>query len=249
MENSTILECVVGSTLHGTHVSDGLEDLDLMAVVLEEKELFCGFNVKDTWTHRTKPQGVRSEAGDVDWVGYGLRKYLTLALKGNPTVLLVLFAPQEHTREITGAGKDLRALAPQIVSKACFAPFRGYMKQQHERLMGTRGQKNVTRPELVEKYGYDTKYAAHVVRLGLQGCELLNTGRLTLPMAEAERRLCVAIRTGEYTLEQVSDYISVVERNLVHAYEHSPLPDAPDVEAVEAWMLKVYSVYWNTGML
>lgn len=28
----TILEAIVGSTIHGTAVSDGLEDLDLMAV-------------------------------------------------------------------------------------------------------------------------------------------------------------------------------------------------------------------------
>lgn len=32
----TILEAIVGSTVHGTAVDDGLEDLDLMAVVLED---------------------------------------------------------------------------------------------------------------------------------------------------------------------------------------------------------------------
>lgn len=31
-----ILEAVVGSTAHGTSVNDGLEDLDLMAIVLED---------------------------------------------------------------------------------------------------------------------------------------------------------------------------------------------------------------------
>ena len=88
----TILEVVVGSTLHGTAVLDGLEDLDIMAVVLESKEEFIGLYPEDTWTHRTKPQGVRSEAGDVDHVSYGLRKYLRLAMRGNPTILLALFA-------------------------------------------------------------------------------------------------------------------------------------------------------------
>lgn len=110
MSQKLILEAIVGSTLHGTHVDDGLEDLDLMAVVIESQEQFMGFYQQDTWTRRTKPQGVRSEAGDVDWVAYGLRKYLHLALKGNPTILLALFAPTDKLRELTEEGRQLREL-------------------------------------------------------------------------------------------------------------------------------------------
>jgi hypothetical protein len=244
----TILEAVVGSTLHGTSVSDGLEDLDLMAVVVEDQKTFAGFHACDTWTSRTKPEGVRSEAGDVDWVGYGLRKYLNLALKGNPTIILALFAGDEFIREITGAGRDLRALAPQIVSQQAYMPFRGYMRQQHERLLGLRGQRNVTRPELVERYGYDTKYAAHVVRLGLQGAELLETGRLSLPMRDNDRELCLRIRTGGYDLAEVSKLIIGAERLLDEAFAATTLRTRPDVPAVEAWMLKTYAVYWSTGI-
>ena len=243
----TILEAVVGSTVHGTAVSDGLEDLDLMAVVLEDQKAFCGFNAADTWTARTKPMGVRSEAGDVDWVGYGLRKYLNLALKGNPSILLALFAPDPHVREITAEGRELRALAPLIVSKAAYMPFRGYMRQQHERLLGLRGQRNVTRPELVAAYGYDTKYAAHVVRLGLQGEELLLTGRLSLPMREADRALCIKVRTGGFTLAEASQQIIDAEHRLDAANAASPLPDKPDAAAVERWMLAVYLAHWTGG--
>lgn len=242
----TILEVVVGSTVHGTNVKDGLEDLDLMAIVLEDMKAFAGFNATDTWTARTKPMGVRSEAGDTDWVGYGLRKYLSLALKGNPTILLALFVPPSHVRETTAEGEALQALAPAIVSKAAYAPFRGYMRQQHERLLGLRGQRNVTRPELVEAYGYDTKYAAHVVRLGLQGEELLLTGRLSLPMRAADRELCVKIRTGGFSLAGVSEQIIEAERRLDAAFANSPLPDRPDTTKVEQWMMGAYLAHWTT---
>ena len=242
----TILEAVVGSTVHGTAVKDGLEDLDLMAVVLEDQKTFAGFNAPDTWTARTKPMGVRSEAGDVDWVGYGLRKYLNLALKGNPSILLALFVPPEHVREMTPEGEALRALAPAIVSKAAYMPFRGYMRQQHERLLGLRGQRNVTRPELVEAYGYDTKYAAHVVRLGLQGEELLLTGRISLPMQDAERALCVKVRTGGFSLAEASTQIIDAERRLDAAIMASPLPERPNAAKVERWMLEAYLAHWNT---
>jgi uncharacterized protein len=236
----SILECVVGSTLHGTSVSDGLEDLDLMSVVLETPRTYLGFAMTDTWVERTKPQGVRSEAGDVDRTMYGLRKFLSLALKGNPTILLAFFVPPEFTRHITPEGRELQALYPYVVSKQVMGPFQGYMRQQHERLLGLRGQRNVTRPELVDAYGYDTKYAGHIIRLGKQGEEILRTGRLSLPMPEADRDLCVAVRTGKYTLPEVSKLIVQAEEGIKRAYDESTLRLWPDREHVQGWMIQTY---------
>lgn len=241
----TILEIVVGSTVHGTSVDDGLEDLDLMAIRLESREQALGFYAEDTWTKRTKPTGVRSEAGDVDYVAYGLRKYLSLALKGNPTILLALFVPEHHVRSISAAGAELRALAPSIVSQQVFAPFRGYMRQQTERLFGLRGQQNVTRPELIERYGFDTKYAGHIVRLGLQGEEILRSGKISLPMPDSDRALVVGIRTGKYTLNEVSKLIDDVEGRLVRAKDSSVLAERPDIAKVQSWMMRTYLDYWN----
>lgn len=191
--------------------------------------------------------GVRSEAGDVDHVAYGLRKYLHLALKGNPSILLALFVPDVHVREITPDGQALRELAPLIVSRQAYMPFRGYMRQQHERLLGLRGQRNVTRPELVDRYGYDTKYAGHVVRLGLQGEELLQSGRISLPMRDADRELVVKIRLGGFTLAEVSEVIIDAERRLDAAYAASPLPEAPNTATVERWMLATYLRHWRAA--
>lgn len=242
---SPILELVVGSTLHGTSVDDGLEDLDLMAIVVERPREFVGFSPTDTWVHRTKPQGVRSEAGDTDLTVYGLRKFLHLALKGNPTILLALFAPMEFVRRYDVRGMQLQALHPHIVSKQVYAPFRGYMRQQHERLLGLRGQRNVTRPELVDRYGYDTKYAGHIIRLGLQGEELLLTGRLSLPMPPEQRELVVSVRTGSYTLAGVSELIVDAENRIEAAMRKTALPEQPDRAMVERWMIDTYLRAWR----
>lgn len=246
---SPILEFICGSTLHGTSVDDGLEDWDMMAIVVERPRQFVGFGPVDTWVHRTKPDGVRSESGDIDLSVYGLRKYLHLALKGNPTILLALFAPQEFIKRHDVRGFQLQALAPYIVSKQCCAPWRGYMKQQHERLLGLRGQRNVTRPELVSRYGYDTKYACHIVRLGLQGEEILKTGKMTLPMPLAQRSLVLSVRTGGYTLAGVSELIIDVEKRIEAAYEKSPLRLWPDKDTVAKWMLRTYLSAWRAHEL
>jgi predicted nucleotidyltransferase len=246
-ENTIILESVVGSVLHGTSVQDGLEDQDFMGVCIEDFEDFAGFGTSDCWVERTKPTGARSEAGDVDRTIYGLKKYLNLALKGNPSVLLLLFAPIDAIKTLDARGCGLRELKKDIISKQVAAPFKGYIRQQHERLLGLRGQRNVTRPELVDKYGYDTKYAVagHIVRLGFQGEELLLAGNLTLPMPEEQRRMVVDVRSGKYSLAEISGMLLEAEKKVDEALEVSTLPQKPATAKVEAWMLDTYLETWK----
>lgn len=102
-----------------------------------------------------------------------LRKWMRLALKGNPTILLLLFTPDDQLVHCDSLGRELRNLAPQIISRRVQGPYLGYLQAQKERLTGERGQKRIHRPELEEMYGFDTKYAMHMLRLGFQGVELL----------------------------------------------------------------------------
>lgn len=77
----------------------------------------------------------------------------------------------------------LRELAPALLSQRAVHRFMGYMRAQRERLDGGGRRGRVpNRPELVERYGYDVKYASHALRLAYQGLEIARDGRLTLPM-------------------------------------------------------------------
>ena len=119
------------------------------------------------------------------------------------------------------------------------------MRAQKERLIGTRGQRRVNRPELIEAHGFDTKYAMHVARLGLQGIELLSTGRLTLPMAEPDRSRVMAIRRGDVSLEDALAEIDDIERKLHAAVENSPLRELPDYGRVDAYLIETYRDSWG----
>jgi hypothetical protein len=119
------------------------------------------------------------------------------------------------------------------------------MRQQHERLLGMRGQRRVTRPELVTKYGYDTKYAGHIVRLGYQGEELLLTGKITLPMPSVPRSCVLGVRTGKFNLVELSELLVESEKRLDSAYERSPLQTQPDIRHVEKWMIDTYFNAWS----
>ena len=251
--SSTILRGTVGSTLHGLH-HGGQDDRDEMAIFLEPATFLIGLRVArsgrswrafEHYIERTQPEGARSGPGDLDLVAYTLRKWLRLALSGNPTVLLLLFSPPESLLVCTDRGAALRELAPAIVSRQAGPRYLGYLRAQKERLLGERGQRRVNRPELIAAHGFDTKYAMHVVRLGYQGVELLTTGRLTLPIPEPARSRIMAIRRGEWREEDVVAEVEAVERRLVEANAQSPLPEEPDYERVNEFVVAAYREAWG----
>ena len=148
-EKGMIIRSLVGSTIHGLELA-GTDDRDEMGVCMEPPAYVIGLNHFETWVHRTKPEGVRSEAGDLDLVVHSLRKYARLALKGNPTVLLLLFVKPKDLLLRTPLGDDLQALAPAFASRRAGHAFLGYLTAQKQRLLGERGQRNVKRPECRE---------------------------------------------------------------------------------------------------
>ena len=183
--------------------------------------------------------------GDLDLVAYSLRKYVRLALKGHPTVLLLLFVPDDATLVRTELGLKLQALAPALLSRRAGRGYLGYLRGQKERLLGTRGQKRVNRPELVEAHGFDTKYAMHAARLGHQGLELLETGRVTLPMPEPTRSRVMEIRTGARTFDETIAEIDELELRLAEALARTPLPPEPDRARVDRFLVDAYHRAWG----
>jgi predicted nucleotidyltransferase len=247
-EQYTILRCLVGSTAHGLNVQDAIEDRDEMGVLLEPLHDAIGVGasfeqfIYRTAAEREHKHDAKSRAGDLDLVLYSLRKWCRLALHGNPTVLMMLFA---EPLQVDARGAQLRELAPAFASKQAGKRFLGYLTAQKQRLIGERGQKDVRRPELEEKYGFDTKYAMHMLRLGMQGVEYLSTGTLTLPMEEPTRTWLRGVRTGESTLQQCLTRVGELEVELRDLIDTSPLPDTPDSDRVEQWMCNLYLQNWK----
>jgi hypothetical protein len=253
-EQGTILRATVGSTVHGLH-HGGQDDRDEMAVYIEPPDYVLGLararGIRgglygfEHYVERTQPEGARSGPGDLDLVAYSLRKYVRLALKGHPTILLLLFVTDEHVQVETELGEELRGLRPALLSRRAGRGYLGYLGGQKERLLETRGQKRVNRPELVEAHGFDTKYAMHAARLGYQGLELLETGWLTLPMPEPERSRVMAIRTGDRSFEEAIAEIEAVERRLAEALERTQLPPEPDRAAIDRFLVQAYRRAWG----
>jgi predicted nucleotidyltransferase len=248
-ERTTIIRVPCGSTVHGLHVP-GTDDRDEMGVCVEDAQCMLGFDEFDQYIYRTATErtgkiDAPSQPGDLDLTIYSLRKFLRLALQGNPQLLQLLFVPESMCITRTAVGQRLQELAPFIISKQAGARYLGYMQAQRYRLLGERGQKNVKRPELEEKYGYDTKYAMHVLRLCFQGVEMMSTGKITIPMKEPDRTFTYAVRRGEYTLQEALTKAGELERELKDLIANGPLMDTPDRDGIEKWMIRTYEAAWE----
>jgi uncharacterized protein len=260
-ERGTILRVQVGSGVHGTSIA-GQDDRDEMGVCLEPPEFVTGlarvpngingvgpsvrFEQYERHTAWDRPGGVanRSGAGDLDVIIYSARKWARLALDGNPTVLLVLFVPDEEVVFRNEAGAELVANADRFVSRLAAVRFLGYLRGQKAAMTGQAGA-HTNRPELVAVHGYDTKYAMHALRLGLQGVDLLTTGRITLPVPEPHRAYLRSVRKGERSLTEVLEAIAETETRLAQLCDSPAVPAQPDRAWVDEWLHRSYLDFWK----
>jgi hypothetical protein len=95
----------------------------------------------------------------------------------------------------------------------------------------------------------NTKFAMHMVRLGVQGVELLETGRITLPMPEPWLSWCRALRRGERSEREALEAAAELELRLRALETTSPLPPAPDRERLDAWLVAAHQRAWADGSL
>lgn len=234
----------VGSTAHGISTPDTGDDYDYTVVRMEDfQELVVGDPKHQSMMIRTQPEGERSGVGDIDLQVYTLRKFATLASRGNPSILTAIFSPKVHREVFSKEVLDFDELGRIVASTAAGNAFLGYMQQQMERWLGVRGQKNVKRPELVEEYGFDTKYAAHVIRLGHQGIEYMEKGYFTLPLDEDLADAIIGLRTGGMEEYDAMAWAKDTENRLKVAIGSSPLSTKPNVKGTKRWIVEQYDNY------
>lgn len=241
-----ILRSTVGSGVHGIAIA-GTDDHDEMAVFVEPASWALGLAPHlEHYVARSQPEGARSGPGDTDLVAYTLRKYLRLAVKGNPTALLPLFAPPQDVLTTTELGDELRGLARSFLSREAARRFLGFMRGQRDRMVT--GQDTPNRPELVARYGYDVKYASHALRLALQGREITQHATLTLPMPEAERQRVLEVKGGgvpdmAVVLAEIDAVAAEVEEALDTG--RTPLPERADLATIGEWSVQAHRRHWG----
>lgn len=266
-KSRSILRVLAGSHIHGLNVpSKGCYDHGLVPCdkCTGEKSAVIGSDrdeeaivvepLSEAW-HLGKPwEDFVKESPELDTKFFSLRKWCSMAVRGNPNFLLMLFAPESHVLSCNALGAQLREMREAFISKQAIKSHLGYMQGQRTRMLnqiacheevGKNGGHGKPRHDLCEKYGYDTKFAMHLLRLGCQGAELATSGRITLPMVDTARHALLDVRAGKLSLSQVLEWADDLEGRMKTAFDTCSLPDQPNIPVVEEWMQRVYIRAWS----
>ena len=93
--------------------------------------------------------------------------------------------------------------------------------------------------------GIDWKALSHAVRVSIQGIELLNTGKITLPLKKLDKDLVLSIKSGKMDYSKsVQPLLESLLEQLEIAKENSKLP-----EQVNEGLLKILTIKYHRKIL
>jgi len=240
MWDNAIVLMYRGSLAHGTYIPDSnpgsIDDKDVFGIAMPPWDWFFGL--------RNFEQFERKE-GYWDVLVYDLRKCVRLLLKANPNVLNALFTPYALLLKTSPQFKLLQENRHLFASKAIYHSFCGYAYGQLHKMenMAYNGYMGQKRKGLVDKFGYDTKNAQHLIRLQRQGIEFLKTGELVVVRPDAGE--LKQIKLGQWSIEKVKEVAEVQFKLMEKAYEDSSLPEHPNQEAVDLLVQQIQKEYYK----
>lgn len=229
-----ILSGYRGSIAHNMYVPNldpnSIDDKDVMGVMVLPEEYYLGLKKKDH---------IETFVQEWDIVVYEARKFINLLLKNNPNVLSMLWLEDVHYIHRSSEGNLLIENRDIFLSKQCYKSFCGYAYSQLHRMehMAFEGYMGEKRKGLVKQHGYDTKNAAHLIRLLRMGIEVLTEGTVIVSRPDAQQLL--GIKRGEWTLQQVKDEADRLFKVMEQAYVNSKLPSQPDTERAEELLIDI----------
>jgi len=235
----SILTGYIGSLAHNTHLSPedecGIDDKDIMSIFIRSLEDYVGLENLGKRDRGT----IQRTFHEWDSVAYDVRKYVYLLLKGNPNVTSLLWLQSNHYIHIHPLGQKLIDNRMIFASKQSYHAFCGYAygqmkRMEHFKREGYQGEK---RRKLIEKFGYDTKNAQHLIRLMRMCIEFLSEGEMHVFRDDSE--MLKDIKRGKWSLEEVKKEAMRLFERAEFAYDRSPLPPQPDYEKAEELVIDI----------
>lgn len=207
LPDNLIYLTLIGSRAYG--IENKNSDYDYYGVCMiprknifpQEYGLLLGYDNIPVFEQWKKDHFTDSDSGkDMEITIYGIVRYFDLLCGGNPNIIESLYTNREHVLFSNTVGEKIRENRSLFLSKQSFYKTRSYAFAQLKKMdripVGNR-------LEDYKKYGYSTKFAAHVIRL-MDNCEQIITNKhIDL---QRNREMVKSIRNGEYTLKQIKEY-------------------------------------------
>jgi predicted nucleotidyltransferase len=242
----------MGSVAYGVAGSDS--DVDIYGFCMPPKDVVFPYSVGgeildfgtpgerfQQWQqHHIKPQDREIE---YDITVFGISRYFHLCMQCNPNMIDSIFTPRRCILHTTPIGELVRENRKLFLHKGAWHTFKGYAFAQMHKIKGKVNASNPARAETIAKYGYDIKFAYHVVRLMAEVEQIMVEHDLDL---EKNREELKAVRRGEFTLEQIEKKFADKEAALEAVYSASTLRHRPDEAAIKEVLLTCLEMHFGT---
>lgn len=217
-----LLSGIVGSVAYGLAGPDS--DVDRIGVFAAPTVAFHGLHPPRESVVTTDPDVTLHECA----------KYARLALSGNPTATELMWLPEECYETRTEFGDRLIGIRAAFLSAPRVRDaYLGYASQQFRKL--------TARDSTVGGRRRSAKHARHLARLLHQGRALYATGVLEIRLADPEWFRAFGERVAGGALAEAEELVAAAERDFARI--RTPLPERPDEETVERWLLDVRAAH------
>jgi hypothetical protein len=136
----------------------------------------------------------------------------------------------------TPVGDALLGLRDRFLSQMIFQAFNGYALSQFKKL----------EQDLRNQGEIRWKHAMHLLRLLLTGAASLREGRIPVRV-EAHRERLLAVKRGEVAWLEIDSWRKELHRDFEQALSLTKLPERPDYERVNAFLIEVRRSEANRG--
>jgi predicted nucleotidyltransferase len=229
----TVGFCVPPKDLVFPHLAGHIEGFG------RQKQKFTCYQKHHVWVEND----LGGKGREYDLNVYNIVHYFHLCMENNPNMIASLFTPQDcvlHSTTVANMVRDKRKL---FLHKGCWHRFKGYAYNQLHKMRTKIPDDDSKRRAIVDKFGYDVKFAYHVVRLLDEVEQILVEGDLDIRRNRAQLK---AIRRGEVPEEDIYEWAASKEHGLEKAYENSKLPYGPDEVAIKKLLLQCLEEHWGT---
>lgn len=251
LPNNTMFEGWTGSVAYGA--SSDNSDMDIVGFCMPPKDLVfphLAGKIPGFGTQEQKfEQYIQHHAEDkstgrvYDITVYSIVKFFQLVMENNPNMVDNLFLPRRCILHSTAVYEHAREHRKLFLHKGSYHKFRGYAMSQMSKINKGTNRANPKRQESIEKYGFDVKFAYHVVRLLLECEQILTTGDLRL---DRDSEVYKSIRNGEWSLERINAWAEEKERSLETLFANSKLPDHPDEEKIKTLLTECMEMHYGS---
>jgi predicted nucleotidyltransferase len=240
---------IMGSYAYGVNTEDS--DFDVYGFCIPPKNMIfphldgeiVGFGRQKKKFEQWHMPHLKVKEQEYDFTVYSIVKYFSLCMENNPNMIDSLYTPHNLVIFSTKIGDMVRENRDLFLHKGVYHKLKGYAYSQLHLMKTKNPQEGSKRYDNIQEYGYDTKYAYHVIRL-IDECEqILETHTLDLQRNNEQLK---AIRKGEIKEEEIRKIFAEKEIYLAKLYETSTLRYSPDEDAIKSLLLKCLESHYGS---